>query len=50
MTRSSALSRASRASDATLSAQFRIRKTSGNPTSGGDNYFEITKKNTGPIK
>ncbi len=50
MTRSSALSRASRASDATLSAQFRIRKTSGNPTSGGDNYFEITKKKYRPYK
>ncbi len=50
MTRQSALSRASRASDETLSAQFRIKKVKGNVTNGIDNYFGVTQRKYRPYK
>jgi len=50
MSRTAALSRASRAADQTLSAQFRIKKAKGKITGNGDNYFGITKNKYRPYK
>ena len=50
MTRSAALSRASRATDQTLSAQFRIKKSKGKVSAGFDNYFGVAKRKYRPYK
>ena len=50
MSRSAALGRASRASDNTLSAQFRIKKSKGKVSANMDNYFEVTQNKYRPYK
>ena len=50
MSRSSALSRASRASDNTTSAQFRIKKSKGKISPVKDNYFGRTSHKYRPYK
>ena len=50
MSRNAALSRASRATDNTLSAQFRIKKAKGKVKPSMDNYFGVTKNKYRPYK
>ena len=50
MTRTSALGRASRATDQTLSAQFRVKKAKGKVVKRGDGYFGTTKRKYRPYK
>ena len=50
MSRSAALSRASKATDQTLSAQFKIVKAKGEIVSGNDNYFNQTQNKYRPYK
>ena len=50
MSRTAALGRASRATDNTLSAQFRIKKAKGKVSGDGDGYFGATQNKYRPYK
>jgi len=50
MTRNAALSRGAKATDNTLSAQFRIKKTKGKIMSGPEGYFSSTQTKYRPYR